>query len=87
LKHNCKTTTSYSKFFPAVPPNQNAKKTRSGKKNLAKTKSELTPQNHIHKTLPTQTNTPKTPKKKNEKRKEKTDKEQKTLNKLLIVFL
>jgi hypothetical protein len=31
LKHNCKTTTSSSKFSPAVPPNQNAQKTRSGK--------------------------------------------------------
>jgi hypothetical protein len=84
LKHNCKTTTSSSKFSPTVPPNQNAKKTRSGKNKMAKTKRELTPQNHIHKTPPTQTNTPKTPKKKKEKN---TDKEQNTLSKLLIVFL
>lgn len=71
LKQNCKTTTSSSKFFPAVLSNQNAKKTRSGKFFLAKTRKELNPQNHVHQTPPTQTNTPKTPKKKGEKKQTK----------------
>jgi FtsZ-interacting cell division protein ZipA len=85
LKQNCKTTTLSSKFFPTVPPNQNAKKTRSGKKKMAKTKKELTPQNHVHQTPPTQTKHTQNPKKERGKKNRQRTKTH-TAN-FLIVFL
>jgi hypothetical protein len=74
LKQNCKTTTLSSKFFPTVPPNQNAKKTRSGKKKWQKPKKNSLPKITSTKHPQHRQNTPKTPKKKGGK---KTDKEQK----------
>jgi hypothetical protein len=54
---------------------------------MANTKKELTPQNHVHQTPPTQTNTPKTPKKKGGgEEKKQTKNKTHTANFLLFFF-
>jgi hypothetical protein len=72
-------------FFKVFP--HRSTKTRSGKNKMANTKKELTPQNHVHQTPPTQTNTPKTPKKKGGgEEKKQTKNKTHTANFLLFFF-